>query len=135
MSLGINECLRAHIRNAAHTHWGMQRETVNNPVCIIKKKLVNTNLPSYLDNKEQYMLFEDVPVLPDQIRYKNQWGKVIVEKGLYFTFRFEDLEEQDPTFFIPEKDVIIIYDGNDYVITQIEDDESAGLIRVETKLV
>ena len=132
---GLNSCVKSMVENAARQNVAMQRSALSNPVVTIKKKLHDSNVPAYLDNKEDYSVFEDIPVLPEQIRYRNQMGKVIVEDSYYFTFLPEDLSDNDPDFFIPEKDVIIIFESNQYVIAQREYDESANLIRIETKLV
>lgn len=139
MSLGINRALQNHVKNLSIRHWQLQREFEDLPVCDIKvKTTTDVSLPSYLDNKDNFTLIKNIPVLIKPVKYVDTQGKIQVDDGLYFIFR-EDVNGTTTHEFtskhIINKDDIILYNGSTYVVTQILDDgTNSGLFRVETKL-
>lgn len=126
---GINDSLANHVKSMSQKNWQLQRDQQTDMpnICTLRRKLHNTNLPSYLDNKENFTETPNVPVLSNQIKYFNQYGKLVVDTNIYFIF----LDDVDV-----KKDDLIIYGTLTYAVEVIfSDPPSTGLIRVEGKMV
>jgi hypothetical protein len=124
--LGVNAALRTHVKQMAKKNWDMQREAGAYPICDIKTKIPNSELPSYLDNKDLYTLQQNIPVLTKTVKYRDTKGKIQIDDSLYFIFISGTITMH--------KDDIIIHNGSTYVVESINDDINSGLLQVEGRL-
>lgn len=136
MVLGINTALQNHVKDQALKVWELQRQVYNasdtinhppnGPFCDVKRKLKKGVVPAYLDNKENYEIQRNVPVLPKPIRYVNNNGKVVVDSGMYFIF---------PSNTDIRIDDLVTYHTSVYKIVSLDSDPSSFLTQAESTLV
>jgi hypothetical protein len=129
--LGVNLSLRNHYKELCKKDWQMQREADiehnGNPVCTIRTKQKTHAMAPYLDNRFTESLQTDIPVLSKQVRYRNQYGKLILSQDLYFIFIAGTVTIN--------KDDIIEHSGAKYTVDSINNDLNSGFLQIEGILV
>lgn len=128
MVLGINTAVQNHVKDQALKVWELQRQMYSDPapVCDIKRKVKKGTVPSYLDNKENFEIQRNVPILPKPIKYVNNNGKVVIDSGMYFIY---------PSDMDIKVDDLLTYHTSVYKIVSLDSDPSSNLTQAESTLV